>query len=326
LYAVAGSKANTYDPIVLTLSVETKNGTTSCKVTVYPAFTRKKIAAIGSSNVANGYMAQRGASQKFLTADANFGNSPTSTVQMVATSGAPFSGNTGEGTTRDYHAFEYTYYGSLTTANLKSATDAKPDIIILGYNHVWDAAFAKTALAYLNKGGIILDFSGENASSNYILNAIFGTSNITSSTATPRTATLANMSDDPIINGPFKTIDGNHIGGLPVAGDVENSLRGYTNIPSGGLIVYAYSGTNPTCFRTTGQRYFIFGDGGFLSGSGSDYPGTSEPFAINTSNGTPVFRPISSGYSSGAYNSYLFGNVMAWAIKEAQFNGINSKP
>jgi hypothetical protein len=302
------------------------NGTTSCKVTVNPAFTRKKIAAIGSLNNANGYMAQRGASQRFLTADANFGNSPTSTVQMVATNGTPWSSDAGTTTTRDYHAFEYRYYGSLSATNLDAAIAAKPDIIILGFDHGWTAPLATTALAYLNKGGIILDFSGENATSNFILNAIFGTSNITSTTAAPRTVTLANMSDDPIINGPFK-VNGGHLGGLPVAADSEDAIRGSTNIPPGGLIVYAYnSGTNPACFRTTGQRYFLFGDGGFLSGDGNaSFPSNTEPFAVNP-DGTPMFRPVTTGYPSGTYNSYLFGNVIAWAVKEAQFNGINSKP
>lgn len=70
------------------------------------------------------------------------------------------------------------------------------------------------------------------------------------------------------------------------------------------------------------------GDGGFTS-SPSGVPGGSNlicPFYWNTNTMAPIPKP---NYGAGTtkydvYNSQMWCNVMAWAIKQAQFNGINT--
>ena len=152
-----------------------------------------------------------------------------------------------------------------------------------------------------------------------------------------RTA-LANYTD-PILNGPFQPEGLKTLGGLDICGDSETYLHYVTGLPSTGILVYGYNTSTPTttgsrvsAFRATGQRYFYFGDGGYLT---NDDNGTwlsivTEPFA--TTNDTlkdgqyrPAMRPVTTGnFPNGAYNSFFFGNLLAWAIDEAQFYGINS--
>jgi hypothetical protein len=357
LYAVAGSKANTYDPIELTLSAETLTGSTSCKVTVRPAFTRKKIIGISNSDYAWGYSANAGGSRALLTANYNFGNSDESTVKMVATN-TPVSGNTLTGGTSvsntqwtDYNAFQYRFVesNSISEATMQTVVNAKPDMIILGFDHEWTTGSAAVALKYLNDGGIIFDFNGENGSARIMLNTIFGlpqtgTNSISvvygSSRPTPIRTTLANMVD-PILQGPFQPEGSTTLGGLDLGGDTELLLAGHNNIPTSGIIVYGYNGAgSPTVFRTSGQRYFVFGDGGFLTNRVLTNPSITtssniQPFAVvrNYDSSSPYpYKPAArasntttNSYANGAYNSFFFANLVAWAVSEAQYYGVNSK-
>ncbi|MFV0332016.1 MAG: hypothetical protein ACK5KL_19685 [Dysgonomonas sp.] len=347
LYAEAGSRANTYEPIVLTLSAQTLAGTTSCKVTVRPAFTRKKIAAYGSTS-GYGYSAYRGAAAGFLKSNKNFGNADDSTVKMVATN-TPIA-NATDGNWVDYNAFIYKHVSSdISDSNFEDLMAENPDIIIIGYAASWpsgtDANDAlPLALKYLNKGGIIIEFS-ESTGATRILNTIFGTSgvnrvtndNVTSNSSLTNINSIETILPslvDPILEGPFQpTIDGEvttTLGGLRIAGDTEERLYGIENVPTSGIISYGYGTeyTNaPVCFRTIGQRYLYFGDGGYLTNddNGSWLSDLTEPFATST-DGTyrPIMRPNANSYTNVA-NSYFFGNVLAWAIEQAQYYGINAK-
>ena len=347
LYADPGTKPTTYSPIQLTISAETMNGTTTCDVTVRAAYTRKKIMAVGGSNTGYGYSAQAGASRRLLMSTANFGSDLTSTVAMlttgsmgraVAATGNPLP-TSGYTYTYNYNAFDFTYISSaLTAANIQWAIDNKIDIIILGFDHTWSASIAQVALKYLSLGGVILDFC-ENATPQYMLNAIFGVSTVNGSAdGPPMYAPMANF-PDPILNGPFQPAGSTSLGGFYLGGDTERRLYGFSNIPPSGIIVYAYTGLgNPVALRTTGQRYILFGEGGFLCNDDnsswlSDY---TEPFAtthdFDASDQTyrPAPRPAANStatnvYAYPIYNSFFFANAIAWAIDQSQFYGINTK-
>ena len=349
LYADPGTKPTTYNPIQLTISAETMNGTTTCDVTVRAAYTRKKIMAVGDANTGYGYSAQAGASRRLLMSTANFGSDLTSTVVMLATgstgaavTAAPANPTPTSGRTYNYNAFDFTYFSTaLTAANMQWAIDNKVDIVILGYNHTWNASIAQIALQYLSLGGVILDFC-ENTTPQYILNAIFGVSNVNGSAdGNPMYAPMANF-PDPILNGPFQPEGSTSLGGYYLGGDTETRLYGFSNIPSSGIIVYAYTGKgNPVALRTTGQRYVLFGEGGFLTNDDnrSWLSNVTEPFATTRDLATsdpayntlyqPAPRPSSgttpTTYAYPIYNSYFFANAIAWAVDQSQFYGINTR-
>ncbi len=73
------------------------------------------------------------------------------------------------------------------------------------------------------------------------------------------------------------------------------------------------------------------GDGGFISYAAGSTDTGAYPFGLNTSTGLPVPRfrygeggtPTANG-SYVVYNSTFFANSMAWAIQQAEFNGINT--
>lgn len=330
LYAVSGSKANTYNPIEMTITFQTRGGTTSCRVTVRPAFTRKKIIGF-SNNWGYSYAGQGGASGEFLKSNKNFGNADNSTVKMVATN-TPISGAaTYNGSSYvDFNAFQYRHMGggTISKAQFQGAMNEKPDIIIIGYSATWSDDAADIAIDYLNQGGIIIEFS-ESSNVTRILNRIFGTSTIKRNSSSYVLATLPSIVD-PLIEGPFQVADRKSIGGLNIAGDTENRLYSIANIPSSGIISYGYGAgdrsSEPVCFRTLGHRYFYFGDGGFLcnDNNGSWLSAITEPFATTGTDHQPAMRPNTANFTD-VVNSFFFGNVMAWAIEESQFYGVNAK-
>jgi hypothetical protein len=137
------------------------------------------------------------------------------------------------------------------------------------------------------------------------------------------------------LNGPFQPSGSTSLGGFYLGGDTQTRLDGFSGIPASGVIVYAYTGMgNPVALRTIGQRYVLFGEGGFLTNNdnGSWLSDTTEPFATTydiskDTNYKPAPRPASgttvTTYAYPIYNSYFFANAMAWAIEQAQFYGIN---
>ena len=346
LYAVAGTKATTLDPIVLTMTFQTKNGAVNCQVTLRAAFTPKKIVVFGTADITYGYALNTGQSQGFLSSQANFGSANNSTVKMVDNFTVP-SGYT------KYGAFAYRYAGvsDNLASNWTQIMNEKPDIVIITYNaDEITSDGAKLFMQYMNAGGIVLQFTENNPCQ--IVSAVFG---IPFSTLTAARygngewCTLANY-NDPILNGPFQpVVNGVQVktlGGLNIFGDTEPTLYGITGLPGTGILIYGYNNQTTTglglgsvsAFRATGQSYCYFGEGGFFCNTRDSSTPLSniQPFVTT---GPPDFRPAvrvvaTSGDSyykyqqtspyPGGYNSFYFGNMMAWAINQAQFYGINS--
>ena len=164
--------------------------------------------------------------------------------------------------------------------------------------------------------------------------------------------------DDRIINGPFGNLSGNYWGNdsyavvqaknLPI-GTGANQVTVYSKPQA------ANSAVTPlgvSMFKHNSKNLFWIGDGSFLShpaGAASGYSGGwgAEPFATvgagqpNPDSGGPshIHYPLPKpygqdythptlgnvGYSSGAkvYNAPLFANLMAWAVYQSEFFGIN---
>jgi len=299
----------------------------------------------GRDNGTYGYAANASTSYRMIMEPKNFGTEATSTVQVQGLSmrGANSS-------------FVQSLPGAIrtrVTANiLKSGLGESPDIVIIGWGMIYDEDMIDQLINYLNEGGVMI-IMNEFANSNNVNNCeasffskLFGT-RVTARSITTATGgaisggssngtlyPLASIPGDPILNGPFGNLNGLVWGGdyhpeTVMVGIPESQIITYT----GGNVVGGNTGTGVTMFRHVTYNLFWVGDGGFVANNDANINPTSAtemPFAVNASN-QPEPR---TGYGSGdAYggsrqtvvNSQLFANVMAWAIRQAEMNGINAK-
>lgn len=149
--------------------------------------------------------------------------------------------------------------------------------------------------------------------------------------------------DDDILNGPF----GNAMG--KQWGEDASWARAVTNLPVNDIIVYSYAANmmltdaeqnNTTKAMITGFRHktkslVYFGDGGFTSSTISgDLPSgssrTINPFYWKKEDGKKFIPIAKSGYGNSkplnspktydVYNSIIYCNIMAWAIRQAELN------
>ncbi|MFV0417447.1 MAG: hypothetical protein ACK5KT_01785 [Dysgonomonas sp.] len=165
---------------------------------------------------------------------------------------------------------------------------------------------------------------------------------------------LTDINDD-ILNGPFGDVRGKQWG------EDASWARGVTNIPEEDIIVYSrgkslvsqkpdnleYNKTMISAFRHKYKNFIYFGDGGFTSSTiindlPTVNPGvpllehrTINPFAWKNEGGkkfipTPKYnygnsKPLYSPKTYEVYNSVIYCNIMAWAIRQAELNRTNTK-
>jgi hypothetical protein len=205
---------------------------------------------------------------------------------------------------------------------------------------------------YLNNGGVMIimnkySSTGTPTSTEAgFFSALFGTT-VTAATITNTSGAvlgggtsygsifqLASISGDPILSGPFGNVNGmlwgnDYFPAPYMSGIPPNQIITY----SGANVVGSSSSTGVTMFRHAALNLFWVGDGGFLSdenSSGAIYGSTNiEPFATNGAY-VPIAR-TGFGYSNNyggsgqtVQNPIIFANVLAWAIQQAENNGINS--
>lgn len=153
--------------------------------------------------------------------------------------------------------------------------------------------------------------------------------------------------DDMVLNGPFGDVRGLQWG------EDASWARAVTNIPENDIVVYSrakslvsqkpadyeYDADMITAFRHKTKNFIYFGDGGFTSSTiGGDLPTnnsrTINPFFWKNEGGKkfiPIPKPgygrsqplLSSTTTFPVYNSVIFANIMAWAVYQAEVNGIN---
>ncbi len=311
----SGTPTSTTDKVI-TLTSNSAVGSASCNVTVKMTVTTKKILQI-DGGYTYGYAATQGASRSFLQSQNNFGLLPAS---IVKTDG-----------------FTYTTLTFPSSAQLLTALNSKPDIVIIGYYYLPDQTAVGYLTDYLNNKGVVINFNEETAAVQRITRSVLSNPSVTATYGGPAGSVyqLTNTSD-PILNGPFGDVRGKSWG-------EDNSTTVYIN---GATDITTYSYAQPlnsttiydgiTGFRHNSLNYIWFGDAGFLSNNNTN--GT-EPANYNTllpfvapssGNYFPVYKNYGyagNGYTAGslrAYNSVIFGNIMAWAIKQAEVNGINT--
>lgn len=313
-----GKPTSTADK-VMTITSNSADGESTCNVTVVMTIPSKKILHIGLETV-YGYSAFTGPSRSLMDSPTNFGTS----VASVVKSGGYTHTSLG---------------GAPSNATLLAALNTKPDIVIIGYAYTPDATASGYIANYLNNKGVVIAFEDDAASSQNMMRAIFSDPTISASNGAGAGSVYALVNtNDAVLNGPFGDVRGKNWG------EDASTTVNITGLTSG-FIPYSYAQPiNSTTPRTgiSGLRHsslnFIwFGDGGFLSNenaNGNQYPSnTIEPFVAPSSGGYLPVQKSTYGYAGNGYalggmqvqNSIIFANALAWAIKQAETNGINTQ-
>lgn len=226
--------------------------------------------------------------------------------------------------------------GSLTTAAslTKLIADNKIDIIVIAYNYNPNAEEIDILVNFIkNDKGVLLNFNETIGTATTGLTGL--TNKLYGGTATSKYQSiglgggvykLANISDDPVLNGPFSQ----SIGGLggKYWGDDQGTVSYVYDVPDANIIKYSYAINAPvtdalSCFRDKTLGYLYASEGGFLGGNANDISANIFPSKMNSSYfpiGKTSYGSIALGGPQTVYNSVFFANAMAWAIQYVQTN------
>ena len=294
---------------------------TSCSVNIMVGYSRKTILGVSSEGgIRFGYAAEKSASRAFLMNPNNFGPNgsvPVESIELIYPS-PPLENPS-------------TSFLTLLATN--------PDIILTGYATFFTDPYVHAKLLeYVNNGGVLIMFDHYPYDNINFLKAIFE-SNVSFygwvGSGGNVDAILGSVPDtDPILSG---VLDGKS----PAFGSIKGFRWGYDSSGSGAItissgdqknfVVYSTRSSGTTFVRYKNKNIVWNGHGGFLANPetaggpyiGPSYNGNSStvaPFAIDAQH-----RPITRNYSGGTVeNSRIFANIMAWAIHQAEFYGINS--
>ena len=225
------------------------------------------------------------------------------------------------------------------------------DLVYIAYGATFGVSTTMLLMEYLDKGGVIVAFMEDGATASYIARQLLGVSDIGYQSVDgagvyplignralftdeiSRQALLYSLVGDPILNGPFGDIREEQIGEDVVAAGA------LTNVPSHpGVTVYAYNNNlnaNPPRINSTavaGYKYesddrnlFFWCDGGLMSSGSNGLPNLTgyslNPFNWDTTTGFPLPMPSygsNAPYRYTVYNSTMFCNIMAWAVRKSQ--------
>ncbi|WP_313092942.1 hypothetical protein [Chryseobacterium flavum] len=304
----------------ITITSDSQGGvSTTCSVNVVVVIPKKTVLHIGLET-AYGYSAYTGPSRSLMDSPTNFGTAASSIVK--------------------YEGFTHISLGSSpSSAALQTALNNKPDIVVIGYNYTPNVTDAGYIASYLNKKGVVIAMTDDTGTAQNLFRGIFSDPTISASYGSGAGSVYAlTNSDDPILNGPFGDVRGKNWG---EDASTTVNISGLTS----GFVPYSYAQpVNSTTARTgisglrnTSLNFIWFGDGGFLSNenaNGNQYTSnTIEPFVAPSTGGYFPVQKSAYGYAGNGYaaggmqvqNSILFANMIAWAIKQAEFNGINTK-
>ena len=339
----------------MTITVNSTGITRTCSATVNCLYTLKKIAVMGSTggiipgapNNTYGYeLTGNRVSYRTVMAPVNFGTTPGSTV---AVQGFNITGVSGTSSSVPAPPAIAT---RPTDATLQAALVNKPDIVIIGWGMIYSPAMISAFTNYLNDGGVMIimnkysNSSDPNNSEAPFFTSLFKTP-VTAATITNTSGAvlgggstvgsilqLASVAGDPILKGPFGDLNGllwgndyypaTYMSGIPAAQIVTYS---------GANVIGSTSRTGVTMFRHKTLNLFWVGDGGFISNervaAGTYISDNIEPFATDE-DFRPIDKPnfgssvLNGGVNQTVCNARLFCNVLAWAIQQAENNGINA--
>ncbi|MCL1868669.1 MAG: hypothetical protein FWF72_07005 [Paludibacter sp.] len=204
--------------------------------------------------------------------------------------------------------------GAPSTAALRnSINNNKIDIIVVAYNFQPNTAADRQVLADFvnNKGGALIFSSELNPAYAQDLVSRISGSNITFALTGGTTyINIVENISDPVITGPFVDLRGKAIGN-----DVANAMPVQSSSVPSPLITLAkvQANGNVWAFRHPSKGFLYICDSGWLAGhpTASTADRTIYPLQLNSDN-TPKTKAYSG--ENTVYNSFLWGNSMAWAI------------
>jgi hypothetical protein len=222
-----------------------------------------------------------------------------------------------------------------------------PDVILYSsYSVSGDQNGAAAQLArYVVAGGTLLFGSDDNNTSavSILLDGIFGlaSSNVIAQNGTNSDGyqIRSDLPTDPIINGPFKTLLGEKLGGKYWFEDNSGSII-VKNLPSGSIsicsaIPHDGSSTNipnrsdySIVWYNPSYHFFYMGDSDAMADTAGERNNHSSYPAKFNSNWQPFNDPAYGGSNPKVDNctSLLELNAITWAIRQAATDGINFKP
>jgi hypothetical protein len=210
--------------------------------------------------------------------------------------------------------------------------NANPDIIFVAYPFYWSSSsdFGKAMVEYVNKGGVVIWTSIEyatntNKETQTLTDGLVNVSDASNHapyqipSASSASAELAN---DPIYTGKIPGVKNPvSLGGKYLAND--NITDRYFVIDSKStdqFVIYAGTTAEPRMIRYKRKNVVLIGDGAFAY---SDTRTGQDRFFGIISEENP--RPAHATWGSmPSDNSFIFENIMHWAIYQAEFHGINS--
>lgn len=317
-----GSPSSTTIKTIMITSDSQGGVSTTCTVNVIVVVPKKKLLTIGTAPNGCGYNVSGTSPSGMVTkAAANFGTLSNSIVKY-------------EGWDQIIDGTDSPNATQLTTWT----TGSNPvDIIVIGYAWGMNASEAQVLKNYLAKGGVIVAYSESNGGMQNLFRNVFDGSVNTGSVNSAGAIYKLPLTNDEILNGPFGDIRGLQWG------EDASSTTYATGLPSSEITIYSGdtnistaspSGTigRVTAFKHNTLNFIWVGDGGFNSQCGSvTSPNTSDticPFYADT-NYKPIAKPNygngAAAYEMNVYNSIFYANALAWAIKKAEFSGINTK-
>ncbi|MBN9301792.1 MULTISPECIES: hypothetical protein [Dysgonomonas] len=300
---------------VMTITSNSSSNASTCKATVVVSYPTKSVFAFGYYENTAGYLGQPGSGlRKMMDASVNFGNTENSTVKIV-----PYSAN------QTFYPYNVVSGGAAyNTATVKSYLDTKPDIVITGFDldPLDKATMASNLVDYLKKGGVLIFVCERQAMVKAFFEALYPGYTITADWTTTNVMSL-NFVNDDVVNGPFGDIRG------LLWGNDSYGASGAQGLPDDDDIVIISKNNSGTPMILKHKRYnlLFISEGGFAAnfngttGSGAGGSASTYPLAIDAS-----FKPTTrTGWTGGnVENARLMANALAWAIKQAQFNGINT--
>lgn len=277
-----------------TISSNSSSGASTCTKSITFVYRTMNILGVGQGLYAPGTASNSEASRAILQNKNNFG--PSGIVQI-----------------QDMKIFNNGNNQGATLRN--NINNNNIDIIVLSYNFLPNAASIEILDDFVkNKKGVLIH-SQENSvtSVQNLINAISGGSVSVSGTGTTYQNPILNVAD-PILQGPFEDLRGKAGGS-----DVNNSYY-VTNYPSNMTLLATQAGNANRAWMLKHNTlgYVYVGDAGWISGTPSNTSTTIWPAYITTTG-----LPLAKSYSGGTvYNSFLYANTMAWAVKYAQENTV----
>lgn len=280
-----------------TLTSNSASGSTVCNKSVLYVYRTMNVLGLGDGIYQPG-TAGAYASRAILVAPANFGPNGTLPVQPLNI----INGG----------------YNNTATLIRNHINNSKIDIIVIGYNYTptVDVRAVLNDFVKNKKGVLIHSQENDAAGAQALINLITGGNTTVSGTGTQFYNPIVNGTD-PIINGPF--YDAANLG---LGSDVNNSYY-VANVPSNTTILASLS-TDPSrafMLKHNSLGYLYVGDSGWTSGNTASTNLDIWPARITTT-GLPQSKPYYG--NTVVYNSYVYANAMAWAIKYAQENTITT--